>query len=510
MSMTIGSIASARMGLRSLAASSGKVESSIDKISSGQKINQAKDNPAGLIISEMLRAQAAGTEQAIQNTNEANNLLSIAEGGLGSIQDNLTRMRSLAIHAMNSGITTSGQTAADQGVMDSLLSTIGRTAGTVNYAGENLLNGADELTYNVHDNHDILAAADFTSVPERSGTLNVAFAGGEGAQAEKAYLESDFGTGQATLAADQSFTVGGNDGTYTFSFAAGTSIADMAEAINSRSDSTGINAYAIRDHGDGATELRLVSNDYGAAASVRVQQNEGDAFAAAGDSVYDLGRDATVTVNGRTVRTRGLEANVADGDLRVDLRFNGEGDAGQTTIAQTGYDRDELVNAEASRSARLTNFQGGLQLQLGGGESAADRTVASLPDAGLGALGRVTEDGRTYSLADLAGGGAASLANNPELALRVIDQAITDVASARGGIGAYQANTLATNANNLAIQFANLTSTESFIRDTDLAREITELTQSRIQRQAGLKAIQNANQQARDLTLSLLGGVQTR
>lgn len=268
-------------------------QETINRLSSGQRINSGRDDPAGLIISEQLRAQLAGNERALRNTVEAGNVLSIAEGGLSSIQDNLRNMRSLAIHSMNDGITSQGQTAANQAELDSLLQTVQRTAGTTRYASNNLLDGSP-------------------------------------------------------------------------------------------------------------------------------------------------GHDAMT-----------------------------------------------------------------LQLNEGAGDQSRD--TASTPNANVSNLGQVTVDGQTYSLNDLFSGGAASLANNPQLALDIIDQAINDISSSRGAIGAYQANTLETNANNLAVEALNLAATESGLRDADMASEMIEMTRRQIQRHTGLMLLRKNNEQARTSVTSLLG-----
>lgn len=491
--------------LRGLNASTRQSNTALGRISSGLKINQGADNPAGLIISELLRSQASATSRALQNTTEAYNVMGIAEGGLASIQSNLESMRSLAIHSLNSGITSSGQTAANQSMMDSLLTSVQHTADTTNYAGQKLLDGSQSATYGLTDPDQLLASVVVDHVAQNGTDVTLTYAGGTANQAEKAHLETNFNNGSATLAEDQMFTVSGESGTYTFAFQAGTRLDDVAAVINTQSDRTGVTAYGIQNQGDGATELRLVSDQYGANASVRVDQRQGDAFAGQGSVAYDQGQDARLSVNGRSVLTDGLTARIADADLRATFQLNA-GDTNTPTLAQTGYDQDTLTDASASAAVSLTNVQGGMQLQLGGGSHAADRTTASLPDASTRALGQVTVDGKSYSLDDLRSGGAASLANDPVLALQVIDQAIKDVAGARANVGAFQAHTLETNANNLAIEFMNLTASESAIRDADIAAEITDLTSANLLQQMAMRMIRKANEQSQMSVASLLGG----
>lgn len=117
----------------------------ISKISSGSRVSQAFSSPSDLVMVQLLRADSMGTMQAIRNTQETSNVLSIAEGALGSIGQTLNQMKSLALHAMN-GITSTDQVSADQAQINSALSSIQRIVGTSNYGGQNLLNGSQALS----------------------------------------------------------------------------------------------------------------------------------------------------------------------------------------------------------------------------------------------------------------------------------------------------------------------------------------------------------------------------
>ena len=113
-------------------------------------------------------------------------------------------------------------------------------------------------------------------------------------------------------------------------------------------------------------------------------------------------------------------------------------------------------------------------------------------------------DTKTLSLGSLLGGGYASLAVDAVKAMKVIDQAIEDVASLRARMGAFQKNTLQTNANSLQVAIENITATESDIRDADMAAETTEFTRAQILVQAGTAMLAQANVQSQNV-LQLLG-----
>ncbi len=475
-------------------------QTAFERLSSGLRIQRGREGPASLVISEYLRAQLGGIQQATRNTQEAYNTLAIAEGGLSQLSDALTRARGLVTHALNSGVTSAGQASANQAELNGILNAAARIAETTRFADQPLISGAREIRFTANDPQALLDldATRIDLVADDVQNVPVRFAGGAENQAERAYVESAAVAG-GELTEDVEFTVRGTEGERTFSFAAGTSVEDVAAAVEAAADETGVNAYAIQ----GGTRLRLASQAYGEEATVEVEQAADSAalFAEPGQTVQDAGQNATVDVRGVAVETDGLTAEVANAAFTGTLAFN-PGEPGATTIAQTGYAEDALTDATTERELTLNDVRGGVELQLGPG--AGDRTRFGVTGMGPQQLGRTTVDGATYTLADLFSGGAASLAQNPEAALQVLDQAIADVAAERGRIGAFQSQTLETNLNSLAVAAENVTATESGIRDANMAREITELFRAQLLQEVGIFNIQSANVNAQN-ALRLLG-----
>src|SRR2546421_3123932 len=114
MSLRINTNVTALNALRNLDTTTGNVATSIERLSSGLRINRSADDPAGLIISEGLRAQIDGLNQAISNSQDANNLIKTVEGGLGEVNLLLRSIRQLAVHAANTGVADSNAVQADQ------------------------------------------------------------------------------------------------------------------------------------------------------------------------------------------------------------------------------------------------------------------------------------------------------------------------------------------------------------------------------------------------------------
>ncbi|MFQ6007517.1 MAG: flagellin, partial [Candidatus Zixiibacteriota bacterium] len=118
--------------------------SSMEKLSSGFRINKGSDNPAGLVISEQFRAQIAGLNRAIENSEGSINMIQTAEGALTEISNLLISMRELAIHAANEGFNDADQLAADQAEIDNAIKTIDRIASNTQFGTKKLLDGSKD------------------------------------------------------------------------------------------------------------------------------------------------------------------------------------------------------------------------------------------------------------------------------------------------------------------------------------------------------------------------------
>ncbi|MBN2711027.1 MAG: hypothetical protein JXR97_01135, partial [Planctomycetes bacterium] len=230
-------------------------------------------------------------------------------------------------------------------------------------------------------------------------------------------------------------------------------------------------------------------------------QTTGNAFASTGETVRDAGQNLAVAVNGQRVEADGLTLKLSQDNVTGTITF----DSTAGGVAQGDYNQDTATDATTARNASLTNIQGGMQFQLGEGGGVQNRNVFSLQSFSTSNLGRVEVNGETLSLADLRAGGKASLANDPVAALKIIDQAIADVSAGRAQIGAYQANTLQTNVNSLSVAIENVTATESSIRDTDVASEVTNLVKQQLLEKLGVFGVQSSNMN-RDNIMKLLGG----
>lgn len=276
MAMIVANNLNAISTQRNLNLNNRAMSGSLEKLSSGYKINTGKDDPSGLVISEQLRAQTIGLKRAVQNTQEANNVLGIAEGALNEMNNILKKMRQLAIHSANNGVTSPEQIAADQAEVDSSIQTLDRIARTTKFSDQFLINGSKELTFEssttVTDSYDMKlineSLSDMRQIFKRDGyNFNINFSGGDpvngenGKEAQKGYFEvtknqsaatqvaydSTGSTANYTLTQDQAFTISGNQGSRYLSFAKETHIGEVVSAVNNVVDSTGVKATLIYD-----------------------------------------------------------------------------------------------------------------------------------------------------------------------------------------------------------------------------------------------------------------------
>ncbi len=145
--MTVSHNLNAAIAKRGVGVSGSSIATAVERLSSGYRINSAKDDPSGLVISEQLRSQEAGLQRALQNTDEAMNVLGIVEGALSEINHILRNLKSIGLHAMSDGVITPEQIAADQAEVDIAVQALDRIARTTSYAGQSLLSGGKEVHF---------------------------------------------------------------------------------------------------------------------------------------------------------------------------------------------------------------------------------------------------------------------------------------------------------------------------------------------------------------------------
>ena len=238
---------------KTLARSNNALQESLTRLSTGLRINKGKDDPAGLIASEVLRADIVSVERGITNSNRANQMIATADSALGQVSSLLNDIRGLVSEAANTGAMSNEQIAANQLQIDSSLEAIDRISQVTAFQGQRLLDGnLDFLTENVNTaqiTDMTIEQANFGSLDQIDVSVNVT------AQATQASLNYGFGA----VADDVVLEVGGKDGFEAFSFAAGSTIEEMAAAINLVSDALGLSAEVETAASTGA----ITASSYG-------------------------------------------------------------------------------------------------------------------------------------------------------------------------------------------------------------------------------------------------------
>jgi len=274
-------------------------------------------------------------------------------------------------------------------------------------------------------------------------------------------------TGGGAILAALTIEVSGSKGAQVLSFDAGTTLAQIASAISSISDATGVTATSSVDTSAGT--LTLTSTEYGSDAVVAIdviEEGAGGMFESALSAARDTGTDIVASVNG----------------------YKAMGDGNTLSINTSSLAMSMTVAAGSTTDVRFKITDGGALFQLG-------PDVVSNQQARLGIQSVNTarlrgESGRLY---ELGSGGAAALATDATLANEIVDQVITKVTALRGRLGAFQKTTIESNITSLEDTLENLSAAESEIRDADFAAETANLTRAQILVQAGTSVLAVAN-----------------
>lgn len=452
---------------------------SLERLSSGLRINRGADDPAGLIVSENLRAEIQSVRQAIANSQRASNVIATTEGALNEVASLLTDIQGKIIEAANVGAVSDEEIQANQMQIDSAIDSITRIANTTTFAGRKLLNGSlGYITSGISktDVTDVrINGVSFGTASYVPVTLNVI----QSAQHAQLEFRGSALTGSVTI------EIAGPTGVTTLPLLSGTTASELRAAINQVSDSTGVSASFI-NAGTPGSGIVLTSVAYGSDAFVQVQElgnvsgifttyNEADE-----DVARDIGRDASATVNGAACLGKGLELFVNTTGLSMELSLQpGFNTIGSTSFAITG---------------------GGATFQLGPGVDSNQQVNIGVPSTAASNLGSAA----VGYLTQVASGGQYALTNGgASEAASIIEEAIRQVSILRGRLGAFEKNTLETNISALGIAVENLTAAESTIRDLDFAMETSNLTRAQILVSAGTSVLAIANQVPQSV-LSLL------
>ncbi len=451
MSMAINTNGSALNALLSLEKNKAELTSSMQRLSTGLKINKAADDSAGLAIATRMAAQIGGLTQAAENAQSGVALINVADGSLGSIAQSLTSLRTLAMQAAN-GTLTSGDRSSVNANATALLSQINSVVDQTNFNGMKLIDGTLNTTLQVGtqagDTIDLVAAS--------ANTQNIG-----------AVIVISNSVFNPLSAGD--LVVGGA--------AVGASIADGISYESSDASAIAI-AAAINTSG---ASIQAVANP---------------TITDVSDFVESTNTGGVITING--VETSpisigtSLEENVTNALVAINLLST------QTGVTATANSDGQLVfTAEDGRNITILYGSGIENTDVGG--AAAGITQSSVT---LTSSNPITISGANPGYAGLTGGTTSTLTTLSSIdlatqsdaiaALAVIDGAIDAISNIRGNLGAVE-NRLFSAIENLENSSVNLQAAKGQIMDTDFAVEMTNFSKLQILQQAGTAMLAHAN-----------------
>ena len=492
----------------------------LERLSTGLRINRGGDDPAGLIISERIRSDISGVSQGIKNSERASSVISTTEAALAEVNDLLNSIRGLLVESANTGATSAAEREANQLQIDSAIDSITRISNTASFGGLRMLDGSLDYRISGMATSAISLASVRSASLINNQALQVDVDVIASAQFGSVYFQ---GSTSGTVLSTMNLEVAGPKGTQELRFLSGTSLTNVRDAINRLSEFTGVEAMLINN--DPLQGIIFRSSEYGSDAFISVQrQNKppttsADTFVTykapdtasfttgapfpwvamigAGDLVLadrDDGRDVAAIVNGNLATGKGLELRINSSSLAMRLMLN-----------------EDLATTPGASVSTFYITGGGSLFQLGPNVTPLQQTAFGIMSVAASRLGATqTDTGGVDFLSSIKMGGANDIEasadrNDFTSAEAVLSQAIDDVTQLRGRLGAFERNVLDTNIRSLQSQFENLTASESAIRDADFAAETSLLTRAQVLVSANVSSLQLANAQAQQV-LQLLGG----
>tara|TARA_R110000744_G_scaffold6025_1_gene21253 strand:- start:209 stop:1735 length:1527 start_codon:yes stop_codon:yes gene_type:complete len=481
----------------------------LERLSTGLRINRGKDDPAGLIASEALRSEKAGLNAAISNADRSEQVVNIAEGGLQEVSNLLVELQGLITTSANSAGLSTEEKEANQLQIDSILQTIDRVSGATEFQGTKLLNGNfDYQTTAVSGN-----VTDFeVRGAKLDGDTNLAVEAVVTLSAQQGGLYLSLGAGGiidlSSSSAQFVFEIAGSKGSREFQFNSGATNAQITAAINSFSDVTGVTASA------GTTGVKLATEGYGSNefASVTIVDDGALNTAATTAGIYNLSTTDfdVVDVSPATLFSAAAAENgVRDAGQDIAGSINGVLAVGKGRTLSINTDfldvKFSLNNTGAQTVGAVSAFTitgGGADFQL-----ASDVNIAGKVSLGIGDLSaRKLGNSADGFLDDLASGKSFNVVDgdNLDTAQSIVNEAINQVSSTRGRLGAFQKNVVGATQRSLSTALENITAAESVIRDADFAAETAALTRNQVLVSASTNVLALANQSPQNV-LGLLG-----
>lgn len=494
---------------RNLNKSQGSLQTSLQRLSSGLRINSAKDDAAGLAISNRFITQVRGLNVAVRNANDGISLAQTTESALDEITTSLQRIRDLAVQSANDTNSQADRISL-QAEVDQLIDEVDRIATTTTFNGRNVLNGSLSSYYfqigaNSGEGVEVSGVdARINSLGSQPGAVQ---SGASSLAVAAAATLSSFqiavGTGGATV--DVLSAV--NGGAIT-----GSAIANLTDPSASDYGSGVAKSLAERINDLRASGTEGLEGVYATAETV-YDYSDLATTVAASDAFVGVGTLAhgDLVLNGVNIGPVTVEERDANGALR---------EAINSKTPQTGVSASIDVNgrlvltAKDGRDIVVTTQNGAADILYDGGENAtvADLTndyksgtlTVSAQDTIALSSGQSATDGNNVQAVGTVANADITTLEGANITMDSIDSALAQIDGFRGELGAVQ-NRFESTIRNLSAVSESLSAANSRIRDADFAAETANLSKNQVLQQAGISVLAQANALPQQV-LSLLQG----
>lgn len=468
---------------RNLTQSQGALATALQRLSSGLRINSARDDAAGLAISERLTTQIRGLDQARRNANDGVSLAQTAEGALTQTGEILQRIRELSIQSANATNSATDRKALNDEV-NQLIQEVNRVANTTTFNGLKILDGTyqgQQFQVGANANETIgVSVQGATANDLKNNTI-----------ALQSATDND-GLGTVTAAANtaaagngvgaQTLTIAGASGSSTVSVSANDQASTIAASINAIVGSTGVAAKATTSATIGTLSasgtLSFTINGGGTATAISAQVTTSDLTALAA-AINDVSGKTGVTATLSADKTSVVVKQAEGKDVTIEGFTNSAGGTIQVDGSATAATNEALT----SGGNDSTRIAGEVTLN-------ADQGFTAVSSAGTDVI--VAGTTTTASTASLLSSVDISTVSGANSAIDIIDASLAQVSRMRASLGAIQNRFINTIAN-LQTTSENLSASRSRVRDADFAAETAALTRAQILQQAGTAVLAQAN-----------------
>jgi len=503
MAPTVATNTGALMAQAAASSVNKEMELSMERLSTGKRINSAADDAAGSAIASRLTSEIRGTNQAIRNAMDGQALIDTAEGAHQEVENILQRMRELAVQAAND-TNSNVDRAYLQDEVAQLRTEVDRIASTTSWAGINLLDGT-------FTTKKFQVGSGSGSVHEISTSMNSM------ASASIGTHRLD-GTGDAMVAAaapsdpkaQTSMVLTGPKGASTITTSAGDSVKTLAANVNAATSTTGVTATAVTNaklsslgHA-GTVTFDLTGDTTTGAVGISVSVADASDLTSVRDAINAVAGSTGITAAFDGTSKAALILTDADGDDIIFDHYTNSGDAASTVSLQAmNYDASAVSGTAASVTETnvATIIGGTVRMESHGAFVASAQTGNTTGTGNTGYFGTGVSDSSSLSATSSIAIGTAAGAKS---AISILDGALRMVAAQRADLGA-TSNRIDSTVSNLTNISSNLEAGRGRIEDADFAAETTSLAKSQILQQASTAMLAQANASKQNV-LSLLQG----